>query len=131
MSDMDPARFEAGDLQDELPKPGLYASVVTTARFRRSEAGNDMLHVVHAIEGGTPGHDLVSEYFILSGGSPLGRALSRKRLVELYRACGLEPRDGEPIEPADLLDARLWVRLEHELYLGRPRLRVAGHRRAF
>lgn len=130
MSDMHPARFEAGDLRDELPTPGFYASEVINARFKKSEAGNAMLQVVHAIKGGTPGHDRVSEYFILAGGSPRGRALSRRRLVELYRACGLEPREGEPIEPADLLEARLEVRIEHELWQGRPRLRVAGHRPA-
>jgi len=129
MSDLATARFESGDLRDELPAAGFYVSVVSTARFRRSEAGNDMLHVVHAIEGATAGHDHVSEYFILSGGSPRGRALSRRRLVELYRACGLEPSDGDPIEPADLLGAQLEVRVEHDLWQGRPRLRVAAHRR--
>jgi hypothetical protein len=130
MSDMHPARFEAGDLNDELPRPGFYASEVINARFRKSEAGNAMLQVVHAIAGGTPGHDRVAEYFILAGGSARGRALSRKRLVELYRACGLEPRAGEPIEPSDLIDARLEVHVEHELWQGRPRLRVTAHRRA-
>lgn len=129
MSDTHPARFEAADLRDELPAPGFYASEVIVARFRRSEAGNDMLQVVHAIRGGTPGHDRVAEYFILAGGSPRGRALSRKRLVELYRACNIEPQEGDPIEPADLLEARLMVRVEHELWQGRPRLRIAGHRR--
>jgi hypothetical protein len=128
MSDMHPARFEAGDLRDELPAPGFYASEVIIARFRKSEAGNAMLQVVHAITGGTPGYDRVAEYFILAGGSPRGRALSRRRMVELYRACGIEPREGEPIEPADLIEARLEVRIEHELWQGRPRLRVTGHR---
>lgn len=129
MSDTATARFEAGDLRDDLPQPGFYPSVVSTARFRKSEAGNAMLHVVHALEGATPGNDHVSEYFILSGGSPRGRALSRRRLVELFRACGIEPREGDPIEPADLLGSRLDVRVDHELWQGRPRLRVAGHRR--
>jgi hypothetical protein len=71
----------------------------------------------------------VSEYFVIEGGTARGRALSRRRLVQLYRACGLEPRAGDGIETADLLGARLEVRVEHELYQGQPRLRVAGHRR--
>lgn len=129
MSKTPGACFEAADLRDELPKPGFYPSAVTTARFRRSEAGNDMVQVVYALEGSMPGHDRVSEYFILSGGTPHGRALSRRRLVELYRACGFVPREGVPIQPADLLGARLEVRVEHELWQGRSRLRVVSHRR--
>lgn len=121
--------FEATDFADELPTPGFYVSEIVSARWRRSERGNDMIHVVHALAGTPPSHDHVSEYFVLGGGSPRGRALSRRRLVELYRACGLEPAAGDGIETADLLGARLEVRVEHETYDGRPRLRVAGHRR--
>lgn len=128
MSDATPC-FDATDFQEELPAPGFYASVITTARFRRSERGNDMIQVVHALEGATPGHEHVAEYFVIQGGSPRGRALSRRRLLELYRACGLDPKRGDEIEPADLLDARLEVRVEHDVWQGRPRLRVAGHRR--
>jgi len=123
------ARFDAADFADELPTPGFYRSAIVTARWRRSERGNDMVQVVHALEGAPPGHDHVSEYFVIAGGTDRGRALSRRRLVQLYRACGLEPRAGEGIETADLLGARLEVRVEHELYQGQARLRVAGHRR--
>jgi hypothetical protein len=121
--------FDATDFQDELPPPGFYASSITTARFRRSERGNDMIQVVYALERGTPSHDHVSEYFVLVGGTARGRALSRRRLVELYRACGLDPRQGDAIDPSDLLGARLEVRVEHEVWQGRPRLRVSAHRR--
>jgi hypothetical protein len=123
------AHFEATDFADELPTPGVYESEIVSARWRRSERGNDMIQVVHALAGAPPGNDHVSEYFVIAGSSPRGRALSRRRLVELYRACGLEPAAGDGIETADLLGARLEVRVEHETYEGRPRLRVAGHRR--
>lgn len=129
MSDATTPCFDATDFQDELPAPGFYTGEITTARFRRSERGNDMIQVVYALERVTPGHEHVSEYFVLAGGSPRGRALSRRRLVELYRACGIEPKPGAEIEPADLLGARLEVRIEHDSWNGRPRLRVAGHRR--
>jgi hypothetical protein len=129
MSDTARARFEPDDLRVELPAPGFYTAVVTNARFRRSEAGNDMLHVVYQLELPMPGHDRVSEYFIVSGGSPRGRACARQRLVMLFRACGIEPCAGDPIEPADLLGSRVEVRVDHELWQGRPRLRVTDHRR--
>lgn len=128
MSDNSP-HFETADFADELPAPGFYRSSIVTARWRRSERGNDMIQVVHALETAPPGHDHVSEYFVTAGGTERGRALSRRRLIQLYRACGLEPRAGEGIETADLLGARLEVRVEHELYQGQARLRVAGHRR--
>lgn len=126
MSDL---TFQATDFADELPRPGFYAAVITTARWRRSERGNDMIHVVYALAGATPSHDHVSEYFVVAGGSERGRAFSRRRLVDVFRACGLEPRPGDTIETADLLGAQLEVRVDHETYQDRPRLRVVGHRR--
>jgi hypothetical protein len=122
-------RFDATDFgQGSLPAPGYYASTVGTARFRRSGRGNDMIQVVHELEGVEPGHDRVSDYFVLTGGSPRGRALSRQRLLELYAACGLEPKAGDPIDPADVLGARLEVKVDHDSWQGRPRLRVVAHR---
>jgi hypothetical protein len=113
---------------DTLPEPGFYRSTIVNARFRMSEQGNQTLQVVHELEGLVPGRDRVAEYFVLEGGSPRGRALSRHRLVELYRSCGLMPKGGEGIDPADLLEAKLEVRVEHDSWQGRPRLRVTSHR---
>jgi hypothetical protein len=120
--------FEEAELKDDRPAPGYYKSTITTARFRTSTSGNDMIQVVHELEGVAAGHDRVPEYFVLSGASARGVAMSRRRLVELYRACGVEPKHGTEIEPADLLGARLEVRVEHDEWQGQRRLRVAGHR---
>lgn len=120
-------RFEDADF-DLLPAPGFYKSNIVTARFRRSEQGNETLQVVHELQGLAPGRDRVAEYFVLEGSSPRGLALSRRRLVELYRSCGLSPRSGEEIDPADLLERQLEVRVEHDSWEGRPRLRVTAHR---
>jgi hypothetical protein len=120
--------FDETDLADDRPVPGYYKSTISTARFRTSASGNDMIQVVHALEGVPPGHDRVAEYFVLSGGTARGLAMSRRRLVKLYRACGVEPRQGVEIEPADLLGAQLEVRVEHDEWQGQRRLRVAGHR---
>lgn len=120
-------RFDDADF-DVLPAPGFYKSTVVGARFRRSEQGNQTLQVVHELEGLAPGRDRVAEYFVLEGSSPRGLALSRRRLVELYRSCGLSPRSGDAIDPADLLEQRLEVRVEHDAWQGRPRLRVTSHR---
>ncbi|MBN2191813.1 MAG: hypothetical protein JW751_03265, partial [Polyangiaceae bacterium] len=53
---------------------------------------------------------------------------ARRRLVEVFRACGLEPQAGEAISLGPLVGRELLVRLEHDEYRGRPRLRVVGHR---
>jgi len=122
--------FQFEDFLDELPVPGYYPCSVTSARFRRSANGNRMLQVLYALEGVAAAYPMVADYFVLEGQrvSPSGIVLSRRRLVELYRACGLDPKEGEEIAPAALLDARLQVRVEHEQWEGRPRLRVATYR---
>jgi len=122
------ACFEEADLCEELPAPGFYASTVTTARLRRSASGNRMVHIVHALDGVGAGHDRVAEYFVLEGASARGLQVARRRLVDLYRACGQEPRAGEEIAPEDLVGARLEVKVEHEIFRGETRLRIVGHR---
>lgn len=124
---MDTAQFLDTDLADEVPPPGIYVSTITTARMRSSQNGNAMVHVVHALEGVPPAYDRVSEYFVLEGASPRGLALSRRRLVELYRACGLTPRPGEDIAPSGLQGARLRVKVEHEEWRSELHLRVVAH----
>ena len=121
-------QFEDSDFRDDLPVPGFYPAVVVGARFRRSERGNDTIQVIYELEDMPLGRDRVAEHFLIGGGSLRGRALSRQRLIALYRACGLAPKGGEAIDPADLFARRLEVRIEHESWQGRPRLRVAGHR---
>lgn len=124
---MESTQFLDADLSEEVPTPGLYVSTITTSRLRSSQSGNAMVHVVHAIEGVLPAYDRVSEYFVLEGASARGLALSRRRLVELFRACGLSPRPGEDIAPARLQGARLRVKLEHEAWRGELHLRVVAH----
>jgi len=122
--------FQFADFLDELPVPGYYPCSITSARFRQSANDNRMLQVVYALEGIGSAYPMVADYFVLEGPriSPSGIVLSRRRLVELYRACGLDPKEGEPIAPAALVEARLQVRVEHEQWQGRPRLRVVAYR---
>ena len=124
---MEATQFLDADLSEEVPTPGIYVSTITTARLRSSQSGNAMVHVVHALEGVVPAYDRVSEYFVLEGASARGLALSRRRLVELFRACGLVPRPGEDIAPAGLQGARLRVKVEHEQWRGELHLRVVAH----
>lgn len=124
---MEATQFLDSDLCEEVPRPGTYASTITTARMRASQSGNAMVHVVHALEGVPPGYDRVSEYFVLEGASARGLALSRRKLVDLYRACGRAPTPGEEISPARLQGARLRVKVEHEEWRGELQLRVVAH----
>jgi len=122
--------FQFEDFLDELPAPGFYPGSITNARFRRSAKQNRMLQVTYALESGGPARQMVCDYFVLEGDnvSLTGIVFSRRRLLELYRACGIFPKEGEEITPAQLLNARLEVRVEHEQWEGRPRLRVVAYR---
>jgi len=123
--------FSLEDLSDQLPAPGYYHSSIRSARFRRSANGNRMLQILHYLDGVSPHHQLVAEYFVLEGASPQGIRWARWRLVQLYRVCGLEPQEGQPIDGSQLLEARLQVRVEHQQLDGQMRLRITGYRPAW
>lgn len=122
--------FGLQELVDELPDPGCYPGCIERAHFRQSSNNNRMLQVVHTLEGVEPAYQRVSDYFVLAGEhvSASGIFFARRRLVELYHACGIFPADGDEILPAQLLHARLQLRVEHEQWEGRQRLRVVGYR---
>ncbi|MBI4705096.1 MAG: hypothetical protein HY744_28650 [Deltaproteobacteria bacterium] len=122
-------RFESTDLCNELPAPGYYPGTISSARWRRSESGHRMLQLLYALRTVAPAYGCVAEYFVLEGATERGAAMARRRLAEVYRACGLDPQPGDTISPAGLVGGRVLVRIEHDEYNGRPRLRVAGHRR--
>ena len=121
-------RFE--DFYDRPPDPGLYCGSISSARFSRSSSGNRMLKVVYALQGVEPAYELVADYFVLEGESlsALAVFLARRRLVELYRACRIFPKEGDAINPAGLVGARLQIRVEHEEWEGQTRLRVVSYR---
>jgi len=122
--------FERSDFESALPAPGFYPSTIGSARYRCSRRGNRMLLVVHTLSGAAPPYDHVADYFTLEGVSPAGLATARRRLLRLYRACGLHPSTDQPIEPADLFGARLLVEIDHDHYNGERRLKVVGYRPA-
>ena len=124
----DPApQFEPDDL-DNLPSEGYHVAVIERARFHTSQQGNMTLQVVCRITDAAAGSDTAFDYFVLSGSSERARAVSRRRLLELYRGCGLSPRAGDLIRPNDLTGCTLEVRVRHETYEGRQCLRVLGYR---
>ena len=118
------------DFHDELPDPGFYPGSIKTARFRRSANGNRMLQVLYALDDVESAYKLVTDYFVLEGErvSPSGIFLARRRLVELYQACRIFPKEGDQIAPSQLTGARLQVQVEHEEWQGRTQLRVVAYR---
>jgi hypothetical protein len=124
-------RFEPSDLSStELPAAGYYPATIRRARWRDSENGSRMIQVLYALSGVAPAYGCVAEYFVLESVTERGAAMARRRLVDVYRSCGLEPEPGAVISLAPLVGRPLLVRLEHDEYNGRPRLRVVGHRQA-
>ena len=120
-------RFDDTDFESALPPPGPYPCCITAARFRTSQAGNRMLVVTFALDGVSAGQDQVTEYLVLDGPGARGVAWSRRRLVQLYRLCGLEPRQGDPIHPSDMCGKHLMVEVQHSEWRGVARLRVVAY----
>ncbi len=120
--------FEHDDLTDELPAAGWYAGTIKSARFRHSSKGNRMLQVVHQLENVSAASAHVADYFVLEGTSERGVITARRRLVNLYRACGLAPREGAQIRPGDLCQARLGIKVEHDEWDSQRRLRAVAYR---
>jgi hypothetical protein len=120
-------RFALSDF-DVLPAPGFYACTVAFAYFCDSAQGNRMLQVDFTfLEVGLE-MEKVSDYFVLEGASARGLITARRRLVQLYRACGRNPREGDVIDPKDLLLAQLEVKIEHNTWENKQRLRVVSYR---
>jgi hypothetical protein len=85
--------------------------------------------VVYEVLDVDPAWDRVSEYFVVSSPNSRALAISRRRLLSLCRACGLDPREGDEVNLAQLIGVELEVRLAHESFEQTKRLRVLGHRR--
>ena len=123
--------FQPEDLSAVLPAPGCYRATITAARFRTSSRGNRMLHFALRLHGVSPAYQHLPDYFVLEGGSPEGRSVARRRLVQLYYACGLHPEDGDEILPSQLIDASLEVKLDHVEWANQIRLRVLAYQSAW
>jgi hypothetical protein len=122
-------RFDADDLRLALPVPGWYPAHIQHARFRRSSSNNRMLELVYAVAELDPAYTRLGEYFVLEGGSAFGLSRTRRRLVELYRACGIDPKPDDEISPSALIGKAVEVELGLEQWRGQPRVAVLSHRR--
>jgi hypothetical protein len=80
------------------------------------------------LEGVCPAFQHLADYFVLEGASPHGVSVARRRLVQLYHACGFDPQEGEEIIPSLLVDARLQIKIDHRIWDGQSRLRIVAYR---
>jgi len=126
---MEPLRFLDTDVGGP-PAPGWYPGVVTTACWRQSSRNNRMVYVALVFEGVSAPFDRLVDYFVLEGATPRGIDCGRRRLVELFRACGLAPRAGDEIRPGDLLKLKVEVKIAHEVWKGNTRLQAVAYRPA-
>jgi len=118
--------FEENDF-DRLPPAGRYRCSVSQVRFRTSTQGNPMIQVTFSLEEDSLTDSHVMDYFVLEGASHRGLMTSRRRLVQLYRACGRYPQNGDPIDPDCLLHETLEITLDHHLWRGQLRCRIVAY----
>lgn len=124
-----PLRFEETDVGG-APAPGWYPGTITTACWRQSTRNNRMVYVMLVLDGVSAPYDRIADFFVLDGVTPRGIACSRRRLVELFRACGQSPRAGDEIRPDDLLTRRIQAKIVHEIWKENTRLQVVAYRPA-
>lgn len=120
--------FNHHEIDELIPDEGDYSAFIYSVRERTSERGNTNIQVVYAVLDVDPAWDRVSEYFMLSCPNHRAVAISQRRLLSLCRACGLNPQDGDAVNLAQLVGVEIVVRLGHETFEQRKRLRVLGHR---
>jgi len=123
-----PIRFRIEDFSRFLPAPGCYPATITAARFRHSSRGNRMLSLRLRLEGVHPVFSLLADYFVLEGASSLGLSVARRRLLELYHACGLYPEEGDELLPSHLVNLRVEVTVDHVEWQDQTRLRILSYR---
>lgn len=116
------------EMEALIPDEGDYPAFVFSVKEHTSERGNSTIQVVYEVPDVDPAWDRLSEYFVVSCPNNRALAISRRRLLSLCRACGLNPRQGEQVNLSQLVGRELEVRLGHETYDDRQRLRVLGHR---
>ena len=121
-------RFQTSDFTEALPEQGYHSCVIHAARPRVSERGNSTILIVYELRDVDPACDRVIEYFVVAGATPQALRIGRRRLLTLCRACGLEPREGDELQLATLVGRELQIRLGHDTYDGKPRVRVLGYR---
>jgi hypothetical protein len=120
--------FDRAEIEGSIPEPGYYLACVDSVKQYTSARGGETLHIVYELEELVPGWDRVSEYFVLSSPNLRAMAISQRRLLSLCRACGLQPEPGREVNLTRLVGLSLEVRLGHETFEQRKRLRVLGHR---
>jgi hypothetical protein len=123
--------FQPEDFSPILPAPGSYPATISGARFRTSSRGNRMLHLLLRLHGVSPAFQCIADYFVLEGASSLGRSVARRRLLELYRACGFSPEEGDEVLPSHLVDMRVEVTVDHVEWQNQMRLRILAYRAAW
>jgi len=116
------------DLSRTPPVPGHYSCTITHSCFRFSSRGNRMLLVLFHLHAVSPAFQRLADYFVLEGASPNGIAVARRRLLQLYRACGFHPEDGDEILPCQLIDSRLQLKVDQVEWENQIRLRILAYR---
>jgi hypothetical protein len=121
-------RFDHHSIDAVIPDEGDYLAFVHSVKERVSERGNATIQVVYDVVDVDPAWDRVSEYFVVSCLNPRAVAIGQRRLFSLCRACGLVPGEGD-VDLGQLVGSELELRLGHETFEQRKRLRVLAHHR--
>jgi hypothetical protein len=120
-------RFDHHSNEVLIPDEGDYCAFVHSVKERVSGRGNATIQVIYEVLDVDPTWDRVSEYFVVSSANPRAVAISERRMLSLCCACDLEPSERGEVDLGQLVGRGLSLRLGHETYEQRKRLRVLAH----
>lgn len=121
-------RFTQEELfQGPIPS-GTYPAEIRRAREAKSRGGHPMIVVWLQLGGQQGAGREVADYFVTAGVSPHALAVARRRLLSLFRACGLDPSPDEEADLLQLADHHVEVDVEVNTAGGGPQNRVLRYR---
>jgi hypothetical protein len=122
-------RFTQEELfQGPIPN-GTYPAQIRSAHEAQSRGGHPMIVVWLKLDGQKGAGRNITDYFVTDGVSAHALAVARRRLLSLFRACGLDPAPDVEADLHQLEERRVEVDVEVNAGEG-PENRVLRYRQA-
>lgn len=120
-------RFTAEDLNCQVP-PGTYVARIVDAIEKKSRKSNPMVEVQIEIQHGDCTGEVLKDHFVTGGESRRAVQIGKRRLVRLFRICGVDVKPGRDANLSDLIGSHLAVEVIEDSYRNMPVPRVRFYR---